>query len=47
MFVSELAHLFNAYYPGSSLEGVALKAASYDSSYIDTSKAIFQLHVQS
>ena len=27
MFVSELSHLFNAYYPGSSLEGVALKAA--------------------
>ena len=27
MFVSELSHLFNVYYPGSSLEGVALKAA--------------------
>ena len=26
MFVSELARLFNAYYPGSSLEGIALKA---------------------
>ena len=27
MFVSELSHLLNAYYPGSSLEGIALKAA--------------------
>lgn len=27
MFVMELSRLFNAYYPGSSLEGVALKAA--------------------
>ena len=27
MLISELACLFNAYYPGSSLEGVALKAA--------------------
>ena len=27
MFVSELSRLFNAYYPGSSLEGIALKAA--------------------
>ena len=27
LFVSELSHLFNAYYPGSNLEGIALKAA--------------------
>ena len=27
IFVSELSHLFNAYYPGSSLERIALKAA--------------------
>ena len=27
IFVSELSHLFNAYYPGFSLEGIALKAA--------------------
>ena len=27
MFVSELSCLFNAYYPGSSLEGISLKAA--------------------
>ena len=27
LFLSWLARLFNAYYPGSSLEGVALKAA--------------------
>ena len=27
MFVCELSRLFNAYYPGSSLEGIALKAA--------------------
>ena len=27
MFVSELSHLFNAYHPGSSLEGIALKVA--------------------
>ena len=44
MFVSKLARLFNDYYPGSSLEGVALKAAAY----IDPSKAIFQAsdHIQ-
>ena len=27
LFVSELSRLFNAYYPGSNLEGIALKAA--------------------
>ena len=27
MFVCELSHLFNAYYPGFSLQGIALKAA--------------------
>ena len=27
MFVSELSHLFNAYYPGSNLEAIALKTA--------------------
>ena len=48
MFISELSHLFNAYYPGSSLERIALRAAMSLPTYINPlfSKSKASHHIQ-